>query len=74
MLASGGAARVSSYTRYHMALFGQCDWDDVPAIPPEMILLPPSSPFTVYDMSSWSRGIFVPLSMLSGVGAVWAGT
>ena len=39
-------------------------WKDVPAIPPEMVFLPGRSPFSIYDMSSWSRTIFVPLSIL----------
>jgi squalene-hopene/tetraprenyl-beta-curcumene cyclase len=60
----GGAERTNTYTKYHLAIYGQYDWRDVPAIPPEMILLPSGSPFTVYDMSSWSRTIFVPLSIL----------
>src|SRR5207244_2492435 len=34
------------------------------AIPPEMILLPVGGPFSIYDMSSWSRTIFVPLSII----------
>jgi squalene-hopene/tetraprenyl-beta-curcumene cyclase len=66
----GGAARANSYTRYHFALFGQLGWDEVPAIPPEMLFLPAGSPISVYDMSSWSRTIFVPLSILYGQRAV----
>jgi squalene-hopene/tetraprenyl-beta-curcumene cyclase len=62
----GGAERANSYTRYHLALFGQLPWSQVPAIPPEMLLLPSWSPFTIHDMSAWSRAIFVPLSI------VWA--
>ncbi len=64
ILALGGAARANSYTRYHLAMFGQCDWRDVPAIPPEIMFLPSGGPFSVYDMSSWSRTIFVPLSII----------
>lgn len=60
----GGVERVNTYTKYHLAFFGQYPWDRVPAIPPEMMFLPRVSPFTVYDMSSWSRTIFVPLSIL----------
>jgi squalene-hopene/tetraprenyl-beta-curcumene cyclase len=66
----GGAGRANSYTRHHFALFGQVPWDDVPAIPPEMMFLPGRAPFSVYDMSSWSRTIFVPLSILYGKRAV----
>jgi squalene-hopene/tetraprenyl-beta-curcumene cyclase len=64
ILAQGGADRANTYTRYHLALFGQYPWEALPAIPPEMILLPAGAPFSVYDMSSWSRTIFVPLSIL----------
>ncbi len=64
ILALGGAAQANSYTRYHLAMFGQCSWNDVPAIPPEIMFLPSGGPFTVYDMSSWSRTIFVPLSII----------
>jgi squalene-hopene/tetraprenyl-beta-curcumene cyclase len=64
ILAMGGADRANTYTRYHLALFGQYPWGALPAIPPEMIFLPGRGPFSVYDMSSWSRTIFVPLSIL----------
>ncbi|HEY4187045.1 MAG TPA: squalene--hopene cyclase [Polyangia bacterium] len=60
----GGAERANTYTKYHFALFGQYPWTAVPAIPPEMVFLPRGAPFTVYDMSAWSRTIFVPLSIL----------
>ena len=64
ILGMGGAERANTYTKYHLALFGQYAWADVPAIPPEMVFLPGGGPFTIYDMSSWSRTIFVPLSIL----------
>jgi squalene-hopene/tetraprenyl-beta-curcumene cyclase len=64
ILALGGVEGANTYTRYHFALFGQLPWTDVPAIPPEMLFLPAISPFTIYDMSSWSRTIFIPLAIL----------
>jgi squalene-hopene/tetraprenyl-beta-curcumene cyclase len=64
ILALGGAGCANSYTRYHLAMFGECPWSDVPAIPPEIMFLPQAGPFSVYDMSSWSRTIFVPLSII----------
>jgi squalene-hopene/tetraprenyl-beta-curcumene cyclase len=64
ILALGGVERANTYTKYQLAMFGQHPWSAVPAIPPEMIFLPSRSPFTVYDMSAWSRTIFVPLSIL----------
>lgn len=62
--AAGGPEHANTYTKYHFAFFGQYAWRDVPAIPPEMVFLPQGGPFTVYDMSAWSRTIFVPLSIL----------
>ena len=35
------------------------------AIPPEIILLPRWFYINIYEMSSWSRGILVPLSIIS---------
>ena len=64
ILALGGVERANTYTRYHLAMFGQLPWTAVPAIPPEMLFLPRVSPFTIYDMSSWSRTIFIPLAIL----------
>ena len=62
--ACGGPERANTYTRYHFAMFGQIPWRDVPAIPPEMVFLPRRGPVSVYDMSAWSRTIFVPLSII----------
>jgi squalene-hopene/tetraprenyl-beta-curcumene cyclase len=64
ILELGGATKANSYTKYYLAFFGQYDWQHVPAIPPEMILVPLASPLHIYDMSSWSRAIFVPLSVI----------
>lgn len=62
--ALGGVPAVNTYTRIYLALFGQWSWARCPAIPPEMLLLPGWFPFNVDRMSSWSRAIFVPLSVL----------
>ncbi len=62
--ALGGLPAANTYTRVYLALFGQWEWERCPAIPPEMLLLPRWFPFHVDRMSSWSRAIFVPLSVL----------
>ena len=41
---AGRRGAANSYTRYHLAMFGQCGWDDVPAIPPEIMFLPGRRP------------------------------
>lgn len=60
----GGVKACNTYTQIYLALFGQYDWEKCPAIPPEMMLLPDWFPFSIYDMSSWTRGIVVPLSII----------
>ena len=62
--AAGGAERVNSFTRYYLALLGIISYRQVPAVPPELILLPHWMPFNIYEMSAWSRTIIVPLSLL----------
>ena len=60
----GGAERVNSFTRYYLALLGILEYDQCPAVPPELVLLPRRMPLNIYEMSAWSRTIFVPLSLL----------
>lgn len=64
ILAAGGAERVNSFTRYYLALLGMISYDKCPAVPPELMLLPNWFPINIYEMSSWSRTIVVPLSLL----------
>ncbi len=64
ILAHGGADAVNSFTRFYLALLGQVSYDQCPAVPPEMILLPTWLPINLYRISTWSRTIVVPLSIM----------
>ncbi len=64
ILALGGIDAANSFTKIELAIFGQFPWERCPAIPPEMILLPDRFPFNIYSMSSWSRVMVVPLSII----------
>src|SRR5262249_46130902 len=64
ILARGGIARARTFTRIWLSLFGQWSWDELPAMPPELVLLPPAAPFSIYQFSSWARGTLVPLLLL----------
>ena len=64
ILRAGGVEQVNSFTRYYLAMLGVIPYSLCPAVPPEMILLPLWAPFNIYEMSSWSRTIVVPLSLL----------
>jgi squalene-hopene/tetraprenyl-beta-curcumene cyclase len=63
----GGLDATNSFTRIYLAIFGQYPWARCPAVPPEIILLPLSAPINLYEMSSWSRGIVVPLAIIWGI-------
>jgi squalene-hopene/tetraprenyl-beta-curcumene cyclase len=60
----GGLEQANSYTRFYLAMVGAIDWDFVPAIPPELMLLPDWFPINLYEMSSWTRGIVIPLAIV----------
>ena len=64
ILAQGGVSACNSFTKLYLAMFGQWRWDDAPAVPPELILLPRWFYINIYEMSSWSRAIVIPLSMI----------
>ena len=64
ILQLGGITRCNTYTKIYLCFFGQYDYDAVPAIPPEMVLFPNWFWFNIYEMSSWSRGIFMPLAIV----------
>ncbi len=60
----GGAVEAGVFTRIFLAFFGQFPWEGVPALPPELMLLPERFPLSVYRMSSWARSTVVPLLIL----------
>jgi squalene cyclase len=64
ILRMGGAERVNSYTKIYLSLLEQFDWSEVPALPPEIVLLPRFFYFNIYEISYWSRAILIPLSIL----------
>lgn len=64
ILAHGGADAVNSYTRFYLALLGQISYKQCPAVPPEFVLAPKWFPINLYAVSSWSRTIIVPLSIM----------
>jgi squalene-hopene/tetraprenyl-beta-curcumene cyclase len=60
----GGLEAANSYSRLYLALVGAVGWNMVPAIPPELMLLPNWFAINIYEMSSWTRGIVIPLTIL----------
>ncbi|HEU5412459.1 MAG TPA: squalene--hopene cyclase [Candidatus Angelobacter sp.] len=63
ILAMGGATECNTFTKIYLCFLGQYDWEAVPAVPPEIVLFPNWFWFNLYEISSWSRAILVPLSV-----------
>jgi squalene-hopene/tetraprenyl-beta-curcumene cyclase len=61
VLALGGIQAANSYTKINLSLFDLYPRDFCPAIPPELMLLPGN---IIYQMSSWTRAILIPLSIV----------
>ena len=61
----GGLERSRVFTRIWLALLGQWSWDELPVVPPEIVLLPPWCPLNVYDFGCWARQSVVALSVVS---------
>jgi squalene-hopene/tetraprenyl-beta-curcumene cyclase len=64
IIAAGGVTRCNTFTKIYLAMIGLYPWDGCPAIPPEIVLLPKWFSFSMYNMSSWSRAMLVPLSII----------
>jgi squalene-hopene/tetraprenyl-beta-curcumene cyclase len=67
----GGLEHSNSYVRFYLALVGAVSWDLVPSIPPELMLIPSWFIFNIYEMSSWTRGIVIPMAILSALRPDW---
>lgn len=67
----GGLEHSNSYVRFYLALVGAVSWDLVPSVPPELMLIPSWFIFNIYEMSSWTRGIVIPMAVLSALRPDW---
>jgi len=67
VLDHGGVETAAVFTKIWLALCGQMSWDAVPAVPPEIVLLPRSAPFNIHEISYWCRNILVTLSIIQAV-------
>ncbi len=64
ILSAGGVTKCNSFTKIYLSMIGLYPWDGCPAIPPELVLLPKWFSFSIYQMSSWSRAMLVPLAII----------
>lgn len=64
ILGKGGVPKTRVFTKIWLALLGQWPWEGVPALLPELTLLPSWFPMNLYDFSSWARATVVPIMIL----------
>ncbi|HSU72049.1 MAG TPA: squalene--hopene cyclase [Micrococcaceae bacterium] len=67
VLDHGGLEGTRVFTRIWLALFGLWSWDEVPALPPELIFLPARFPLNLYDFACWARQTIAPLTVLAAL-------
>ncbi|HSQ66359.1 MAG TPA: squalene--hopene cyclase [Polyangiaceae bacterium] len=60
----GGVQATRVFTRIWLAIFGLWNWSELPVLPPELMLLPPSVPLNVYDFACWARQTVVALTVV----------
>ena len=66
VLDQGGLERSRVFTKIWFSLFGLWSWEHVPAMPPELIYLPPWAPLNLYAFACWARQTVAALTV------VWA--
>jgi squalene-hopene/tetraprenyl-beta-curcumene cyclase len=65
ILANGGLEGSRVFTRIWLALFGEWSWDELPAMPPELVLLPSWAPLNIYNWGCWARQTIVPITVVA---------
>jgi squalene-hopene/tetraprenyl-beta-curcumene cyclase len=65
VIALGGLQAANSYTKINFSLLGLYPRQWAPSVPPEIVLAPGD---ILYEMSSWTRAILVPLSIVQAIG------
>lgn len=65
ILRLGGIPRMNTYAKLYLALLGQFPWRYLPTVPVEILFFPRWCFFNIYELSSWSRAMLVPLAILN---------
>jgi squalene-hopene/tetraprenyl-beta-curcumene cyclase len=65
ILRLGGVPRMNTYAKLYLALLGQFPWKYLPTVPAEMLFFPKWCFFNIFELSSWSRAMLMPLAILN---------
>jgi squalene-hopene/tetraprenyl-beta-curcumene cyclase len=64
VLDHGGIESARVFTHVWLAMMGCWDWGQLPAVPPELVFLPPDWPLSVWSFGCWARQTIVALSVI----------
>ena len=65
VLRLGGIPRMNTYGKLYLALLGQFPWKYLPTVPVEIVFFPRWCFFNIWEMSSWSRAMLMPLAIIN---------
>jgi squalene-hopene/tetraprenyl-beta-curcumene cyclase len=65
ILSLGGLPRINTFSKLYLAVLGLFPWEHVPTIPCEVMLIGKWFYVNFNEMSSWSRSMLVPLSIIN---------
>jgi squalene-hopene/tetraprenyl-beta-curcumene cyclase len=60
----GGVEASRVFTRIWLAMVGRWDWEDLPVLPAEIILMPSWAPLNIYEFGCWARQTIVALTII----------
>jgi squalene-hopene/tetraprenyl-beta-curcumene cyclase len=63
----GEIAKARVFTKCFLALLDAWPWQEIPTVPVELVLAPPSAPLSVYSFACWARQTVVPLSVVQAL-------
>ena len=67
ILEQGGIAEARVFTKIWLAMFGEYDWDRLPAMPAWINLLPSWFPINIYGFASWARATIVGITVIMSI-------
>jgi len=65
IVAAGGIEKSRVFTKIWLAMFSLWPWNELPVIPPELILLSRRLPLNIYDFACWARQTVVALTVVN---------
>ena len=65
ILSQGGMKKAKMFTKLMLTVTGQFKWPAIIPLPLEAVLLPPSFPVSIFDLSVYARVHFLPIMLMA---------